>query len=47
MSRFFMDIATGEVLTPSQMLAVYQEEYDGSDDTNLVAWDEYFEEVFL
>lgn len=45
--KYWMNKETGELLTPSEMLDQFQEEYDGGDDTNACSVHEYFEEVDL
>lgn len=45
--RYFMNRETGELLTRSEMMAQFQDDYDGGDPTNAVSWDEYYKEVEL
>ena len=42
----WMNKETGALLTWRQMLRQYRTEYDG-DDTNVLGWREYYEEVDL
>lgn len=41
----YEDRETGELLTKREMMNRFAEIYDGEDDTNLLSWGEYFEEV--
>lgn len=45
--RYFVNRDTGELLTRSEMMAQFRDEYDGDDPTNCVSWDEYYREVDL
>ena len=38
----FMSKENGNILTYKEMLAEWNELYDGGDDTNPVGWDEYY-----
>lgn len=40
----YMNLETGELLTRREMLEQFEEQYDG-DQTNVVGWKEYYEEV--
>lgn len=42
---FYMSKETGEILSKQAMLHQFREECDGDDETNLIGWDEYYEEV--
>ncbi len=42
---FYVNKETGEMLSRQAMLAQFIEEYDGDDPTNMLSWDEYYEEV--
>ena len=47
MYKYYMNLETGEVLMPDEMLAQYAEEYDGNDPTNALPISEYYETVML
>lgn len=42
---FYMNKETGEILSRQAMLRQFDDEYDGGDPTNVLGWQEYYEEV--
>ena len=44
---YYMNRQTGELLTRKDMLAQWEEEYDGNDPTNLLSYQEVYEKVWV
>lgn len=47
MKHYYMNKDTGELLTKSEMLIQWRDEYDGNDDTNYLGYLEQYEKTNL